>query len=537
MSNQSNVDNIKKSGGHPAYSHRGMVATSQPEAARAGLSILQRGGNAIDAAIAVAAALTVVEPTGNGIGGDAFAIVWFKGQLYGMNSSGPAPKQLSIGAIKDRGFAEMPRFGWEPVTVPGIPAAWANLSLKFGNLPFSEVLAPAIEIARNGFIVTPTIARSWQRAYREYSQILNGAQYEPWFRTFTHRNAPPQAGDVWRLPDHGETLEIIGRTNARAFYEGELAEKLVAFSRTYDGYLCEEDLAQFSPEWVEPISVNYRGFDVWELPPNGQGVVTLMTLQLLSGFQFRSWPDIASYHSAIEATKLSFADGFRYITQRDKMSTTVEELLDNNYADIRWSLIGDTAILPEPGRPHAGGTVYLAVADSDGNMISFIQSNYEGFGSGLVIPGTGIALQNRGYGFSINPDHANCLEPGKKTYHTIMPGFLTHLGEAIGPFGVMGGFNQPQAHVQVMMNSIDFSLDPQANLDAPRWRWMEGRNVIVENHFPIPLARALQSRGHDVLFSSDTSLFGRGQMIQRDLKSGVLTGGTEPRADGIVAVW
>jgi len=210
--------------------------------------------------------------------------------------------------------------------------------------------------------------------------------------------------------------------------------------------------------------------------------------------------------------------------------------LDNKYADIRRSLIGDTAILPEPGRPHAGGTVYLAVADSDGNMISFIQSNYEGFGSGLVIPGTGIALQNRGYGFSINPDHANCLEPGKKTYHTIMQGFLTHLGEPIGPFGVMGGFNQPQAHVQVMMNSIDFLLDPQANLDAPRWRWMEGRNVIVENHFPIPLARALQSRGHDVLFSSDTSLFGRGQMIQRDPKSGVLTGGTEPRADGIVAV-
>ncbi|MDA5110417.1 gamma-glutamyltransferase family protein [Brevibacillus thermoruber] len=518
------------------YAKNGMVATSQPLAAQAGLDILKKGGNAIDAAIATAACLTVVEPTGNGIGSDAFALVWTNGELHGLNASGPAPQAISIEAVKARGHETMPTYGWIPVTVPGAPAAWAELSRRFGRLPLAEVLKPAIEYAENGYPLSPTLARYWAIAYNKFSQVLNGEEFAPWFSTFAPDGRPPKAGEIWKSPGHAETLRQIAETGAESFYRGELAEKIDAFSRQCGGFLRKEDLAAYRPEWVKPISVNYRGYDVWEIPPNGQGLVALMALNILKGFAFGEKETVDTYHKQIEAMKLAFADGFRYITQQDKMSVTVEELLSDRYADERRRLIGERALTPEPGDPRSSGTVYLATADGEGNMVSFIQSNYMGFGSGIVVPGTGIALQNRGHNFSLDPAHDNRLEPGKKTYHTIIPGFLTKDGKAVGPFGVMGGFMQPQGHVQVVMNTIDFHLNPQAALDAPRWQWLEGKTVEVERHFPEHIALALEQKGHQIKWGSFSSNFGRGQIIWRD-ENGVLIGGTDMRTDGCVAAW
>ncbi len=521
----------------PVYAHRGMVATSQPYAAQAGLSILQQGGNAIDAAVAAAAALTVVEPTSNGIGGDAFALIWSQGKLHGLNSSGPAPMGISIDAITNRGFSTMPGSGWESVTTPGIPAAWASLVARFGRLPLSQVIAPAVELATKGYAVSPVLSYYWQRAFERYTTKLKQPQFQNWFRTFAPLGRAPRPGEMWASPDHGETLKEIGRTNAEAFYRGSLADRIDSFSRQNQGFLRKEDLATFSPEWVEPISVDFRGYDVWEIPPNGQGISALMALKILNKFPPAANEDEKAYHRAIEAIKLAMTDGNTYITQRNLMTVTTDDLLSDSYAETRKNLIGERALQPTPGEPHAGGTVYLATADNEGNMVSYIQSNYEGFGSALVVPGTGIALQNRGCNFSLDPNHANCLAPGKRTFHTIIPGFITKDRLPVGPFGVMGGFNQPQAHVQVVMNSIDRHLNPQAALDAPRWRWMNDKTVLVESHFPKTIVGALSARGHDVQISQDVGAFGRGQIIWRDSESGVLAGATESRTDGMVAVW
>ncbi|PLR96820.1 gamma-glutamyltransferase family protein [Bacillus sp. T33-2] len=520
-----------------AVARNGMVATSQPLAAQAGLDILKKGGNAIDAAIATAACLTVVEPTSNGIGGDAFAIVWTKGELHGLNASGPAPQGLTIDAVKQLGHEAMPKFGLVPVTVPGAPGAWAALSKRFGKLPLSEVLAPAIEYAENGYPVSPILGKYWSRATRIFKDLFKGKEFENWFNTFAPEGRAPEIGEIWRSPDHAATLREIAETNGESFYRGKLAEKIDGFSREHGGFLRKEDLAAYQPEWVTPISVNYRGYDVWEIPPNGQGLVALMALNTLKGFEFGEKDSVETYHKQIEAMKLAFADGKKYITQRDKMSVQVEQLLSEEYGAERRGLLGDAALAPEPGTPPKGGTVYLATADGEGNMVSFIQSNYMGFGSGIVIPGTGIALQNRGHDFSLDPDHENRLEPGKKTYHTIIPGFLTKDGQPVGPFGVMGGYMQPQGHVQVIMNTVDFHLNPQAALDAPRWQWIEGKTIEVERTLPPHIAEALVRKGHDIKVAVDSGGFGRGQIIWRDPETGVLIGGTEPRTDGAVAVW
>ncbi|SDN95037.1 gamma-glutamyltranspeptidase / glutathione hydrolase [Paenibacillus sp. yr247] len=519
----------------PVYARNGMVATSQPLAAQAGLMILRKGGNAIDAAIATAAALTVVEPSANGIGGDAFALVWTQGKLHGLNSSGAAPQSLSIDALNKAGVHEIPKYGFIPVTVPGAPASWAELSRRFGKLPLKEVLQPAIEYAKNGFPITLGIY--WKRAAAIFKSQLKGEQFEEWFRVFAPEGVAPQIGQVWHLPDHAATLQEIADTNAESFYRGELAEKIDRFSKQYGGYIRKEDLAAFNPEWVDPISVNYRGYDVWEIPPNGHGLVALMALNILKGFDFSDRDSIDTYHKQIEAIKLAFADGKKYIADSAKMSVSVEDLLSDAYADERRRLIGKDALLPEPGQPPQGGTVYLCTADSEGNMVSFIQSNYMGFGSGLVVPGTGIALHNRGHNFTLDPKHDNCLEPGKKPYHTIIPGFLTKDGKAVGPFGVMGGFMQPQGHVQMVMNTVDFHLNPQAALDAPRWQWMEGNTVEFEHSTKSHLVEALARKGHDAKWSLGSVSFGRGQIIWRDDENGVLIGGTEPRTDGQVAAW
>lgn len=518
------------------YAKKGMVATGQPMAAQAGLEILKLGGNAVDAAIATAACLTVVEPTSNGIGGDNFALVWFKDKLYGMNSSGRSPKSISIEALKEKGITEIPKYGWVPVTVPGAPAGWAALSKRFGKLPLTEVLKPAIRYASEGYAITPKLGEGWANAYRIYKEQLKEEQFESWFATFAPKGRAPKTGEVWNSPDHAKTLELIAKTNAEAFYRGELADKIDAYSKKYGGYIRKEDLQDFKAEWVDPISVNYRGYDVWEIPPNGHGIVALMALNILKGFEFPSRDCTDTLHKQIEAIKLAFADGQKYVADLSHMSVTVEQMLSERYAEKRRALIGDEAIMPEAGDPASGGTVYLAAADEDGNMVSMIQSNYMGFGSGLVVPGTGIALHNRGHNFSMEEGHDNMLAPGKKPYHTIIPGFLTKDGKGIGPFGVMGGFMQPQGHMMVVMNTIDFNMNPQDALDAYRFQWVGGKTVHVEPGFPHSLALQLAAKGHKIVPLLDSTSMGRGEIIWRN-DEGVLCGGTEPRTDGTIAAW
>lgn len=518
------------------YGTRGMVATSQPLAAQVGRDILKQGGNAVDAAIATAACLTLVEPSGNGIGSDAFAIVHMNHQIYGLNSSGPAPKSLSIEALKKAGHDKIPLYGMIPVTVPGAPAAWVELSRRFGRLPFAKLLEPAIEYAEKGFPVSPVISKLWKGSFNTY-QSQSDSVFKSWFDTFAPEGKPIEAGQVWRSEGHAKTLRAIAETEGKAFYEGALAEKIEEFSKQHGGFLSVEDLASFKPEWVDPLKVNYRGYDVWELPPNGQGMIVLMALNILKGFEFSGKDDVEVYHRQIEAIKLAFADGLNNITDPRKMKVRVEDLLSDAYAAERRKQISKMALMPEPGQPHNGGTVYLATADGEGNMVSYIQSNFHGFGSGVVIPGTGISLQNRGYTFSTDPNHVNCLAPGKRTYHTIIPGFLTRNGESVGPFGIMGGYIQPQAHLQVLMNALDFDLNPQASLNAPRWQWTEGKRIEVEATFPEYMAEALARRGHQVVRGAvGATSFGRGQIIWKN-EHGVYTGATEPRTDGTVAAW
>lgn len=518
------------------YARRGMVATSQPLAAQAGLEVLQRGGNAIDAAIAAAAALTVVEPTANGIGGDAFALVWHGGKLHGLNASGPAPQSMSAEQLTRAGYKEVPKYGALPVTVPGTPSAWAALSQRFGKLSLSQTMSGAVTLAEQGFPVSPVVAHAWQVAHQNFRREFRESHFQPWFDTFSIDGQAPRAGQLWRSPGHAATLAAIAADGAEGFYRGALGEQIAAFIQAAGGHMQAADLAAFQPEWVDPIGVNYRGYDVWEIPPNGHGMVALMALNLLKADAFSERDTLATYHRQIEAIKLAYADGLAHIADPAHMKVTVEQLLSDAYADERRKLIGARATLPVAGEPSRGGTVYLCTADAEGNMVSFIQSNYMGFGSGLVVPGTGIALHNRGNNFTLEPGHANVLAGGKRPYHTIIPGFMTRGGQAVGPFGVMGGFMQPQGHVQMVMNTVDFGLNPQAALDAPRWEWEKGNKVAIEHSTAEHLFRGLAGLGHEVAWSGNQLGFGRGQIIWRN-DEGVLCGGTEPRTDGCVAAW
>lgn len=519
------------------FAQNGMVAASQPLAAQAGLEMLKKGGNAVDAAVAAAACLTVVEPQSNGIGGDAFALIWHKGRLSGLNSSGPAPQSISIEKVKAKGHREIPPLGFIPVTVPGAPASWVECSRRFGKLPFAELLQPAINYAEQGYPIPPIQGKYWDNAVTVYRRALVGNEFKPWFDTFAPGGKAPAIGTMWRSKDHAQTLNSIAETKGESFYRGQIAEKIDAFSAAYGGFIRGEDLAGYSPQWVEPIKVSYRDCEIWETPPNGQGLIALMALKILEGYTPPGIDDFETCHKQIEALKVAFADGKKHITQRDRMTVTVEDLLSETYLLKLRSLISHRAIQPEPGQPFKGGTVYLAAADGEGNMVSFIQSNYVAFGSGLVVPGTGIALQNRGHTFSLDPDHANCLEPGKQTFHTIIPGFLARNGKAMGPFGVTGAFMQPQGHLQVVMNTVDFNLNPQSALDAPRWCWLGGKTVAVEGHYPQVAIRELRRRGHEVIEGVDSSIFGLGQIIWRDPDSGVLSGGTDHRGDSAIAAW
>ncbi len=525
----------------PLYARGGMVNCSSPQAAAAGLEALRRGGNAVDAAVAAAATLTVTEPTANGLGSDAFALVWSEkdGQLFGLNASGPAPMLADAEKVLAEGRDEkgrMPRLGWIPVTVPGAVGAWAALTERFGRRRLSENLSEALRYAREGFPCAPNLAAAWQSAFASYSRTLTEPCFAAWFQTFAPEGRAPEAGELIRLPDHADTLEEIGRTGGESFYRGELARKIDAESRRSGGWLRFEDLAAYRPFWVEPIRLNYRGFEVCEIPPNGQGIVALMALNILKEFDFPERDCPLTAHRQIEALKMAFADAFRCVTDPGRMEMDYHRLLLPEYGARRAREMGDRARVYGPAIPPKSGTVYLCCADGEGNMVSYIQSNYMGFGSGIVIPGTGIALQNRGADFSLDPGAANVLRGGKRSYHTIIPGFLMKDGLPVGPFGVMGGYMQPQGHVQVVMNTVDFRLDPQQALDAPRFQWLRDGSVTVESRFDPEIARALRRMGHDVRVDLNTASFGRGQMIQR-LPNGVLAGGTESRTDSNIALW
>ena len=516
---------------------RGAIATSQPLAAQAGMSILQAGGNAIDAAIATAIALTVVEPTSNGLGSDAFALVWAEGSLHGLNASGRAPNAANLANYRNSGHTKVPELGWLPVTVPGAVSAWVTMHERFGRLEFAKLFEPAIALAEGGYPVSPVVARYWDKAHEDFKQRAVGPEFAGWFSTFAAGGQVPSAGDIVRLPDHGATLRTIAASNGRAFYEGELAEEIDAFSHATGGLLRADDLAAHRPVWVDPIGTTYRGFGVWEIPPNGHGISALSALNILEGFDFDqdSIDDPYTWHLQIEAMKLAFADASAYVADPDHVEVPVAGMLNRAYAAQRRSLITEEASTPGPGDPPRGGTVYLCAADGEGNMVSFIQSNYQGFGSAVVVPGTGIALQNRGANFSLDPTHPNVLAPGKRPYHTIIPGFLTRDGSPVGPFGVMGGFMQPQGHLQVVMRTVDQHLHPQAALDAPRWRWQQGRVLWIEHRTPQPIIDDLRSRNHEVRIVSEPSAFGRGQIIWRQGKT--LVAGSESRADGQALVW
>ena len=513
-----------------------MVCTGQPLAAQAGLDVLKHGGNAVDAAIATAAALTVVEPTANGIGGDAFALVWKDGKLYGLNASGPAPSGLSLSSLHVQDPPTIARFGWEPVTVPGVPAAWAALSTRFGSLPYGELFKDAIRYAHDGFPVSPVCAHYWNLAENRYRTALTDSVYKEWFKVFAPDGAAPRTGQLWGSKDHAKTLTELAQTGSESFYRGHLADTIDAFSKSTGGFLRLSDLEGFVPEWVEPISVAYKGCDVWELPPNGQGMVALAALGALSDDSLSEMPPEEAVHLQIEALKLAFADAAAYLSEPGSMPYSAERLLSKEYLARRRSLITELAGLPAAGMPEQGGTIYLATADSSGTMVSYIQSNYMGFGSGLVVPGTGIALHNRGHNFSTEEGHPNRLEAGKRPYHTIIPGFLTRGGKAVGPFGVMGGFMQPQGHLQLLSHCLDYGLDPQAALDRPRFQWLAGKDVLVEADFDPLIIEALRGRGHHVAIGEDPGAFGRGEVIWRD-DEGNLMGATERRTDGCVAAY
>ena len=529
----------------PTFARRGMVCTSQQLASQAGLEVLARGGSAVDAAIAAAACMTVLEPTTNGIGGDAFALVWHGGRLHGLNGSGRMPAALDRAAYTGR---TMPTRGWGAVTVPGQVALWADLHARFGTLPFAELMDPAVHYATHGYPVAVQTARLWDRATAAL------AADPEWRRTFTVDGRAPRAGEVMRLPDHARTLQAIGASRGRDFYEGELARRTADFARTGGGALAQADLAAHRTDLVRPISQAFRGARLHEIPPNGQGIAALVALGILDrvGIERHGVDSPEAAHLAIEAIKLAFREAHLHVADPAAMRTSAAAMLDPAALDRLAARI-DPARAQEfdAGVPKPGGTIYLCTADERGMMVSLIQSNYMGFGSGLVVPGTGIALQNRGACFTLEPGHPNELAPGKRPYHTIIPGFLSvdagadadadahaePVATPIGPFGIMGGFMQPQAHAQYVLRSVLHGQNPQAALDAPRWQWMKGMEVQLEPGWPEATVAGLRERGHAVTVAGERSVtFGRGQAIARVGEGReVMCGGSDLRGDGVAA--
>ena len=524
------------------YARRAMACTSVPLGAQVGLDVMKAGGNAVDAAVAMAAAMPLLEPTGNGIGGDCFALVWVEREkkLYGLNASGVSPAALSAALVRERGFGEMPKEGWLPTMVPGAPGGWAELNRRFGTRPLEELFAPAASYAREGVAVPVNVAVQWALDGPRIGRAMerDPAPHRPWWERMMKADGTPyRAGEIFRWPEYADTLEELAATSCESFYRGSLMERMVSFSRETGGFFQERDLQDYRPEWVEPITADYKGYTVCEIPPNGHGITVLMALNILKGLPLSQERDSAdTYHKILEAIKLAFADTRTYVADPRYMRTRVADLLSEDYAARRRALIGERALLPQAGDPSCGGTIYLCTADPQGNMVSFIQSNYTTFGAGIRIPGTGICLQNRGANFSLDEGSDNCLAGGKKSYHTIIPGFLMKDGKAVGPFGVMGAFMQPQGHVQVVVNTVDYHMNPQECLDAPRMQWTGGKRIQLEREVPAHIGLRLAEMGHQVEICNSNLDMGRGQIIWR-MEDGTLAGGTEPRCDGTVAAW
>ncbi|MCW5653952.1 gamma-glutamyltransferase family protein [Hydrogenophaga sp.] len=513
---------------------RNVVATSHPLAAQAGLRMLWKGGNAVDAAVAAAAAMTICEPVSNGLGSDAFAILWDGQSLHGLNAAGPAPAAWSVDYFRRRhgaGGKTPPKRGIDSVTVPGAVAGWVALSERFGRLPFADLMEPAIEIAERGYLLPVVVQQKWAAATPELGPLPGFAQaFLPWGRA-------PRVGELFRFPAAARALRQIADTHGAAFYEGEIAQALARFAKAEGGALRAEDLAAYRPEWVTPLSKVYRGYTLHEIPPSGQGIAALIALGILAHFDLASLPVDGpdAQHLQIEAMKLAFADTYRYVAEASSMEVSAGQLLDDAYLASRARLIDPRRAQDfGAGNPARGGTIYLTAADEDGMMVSFIQSNFMGFGSGCVEPAFGISLQNRGHGFSLLPG-PNQVAPGKRPFHTIIPAFLTRDGQPVMSFGVMGANMQPQGHVQTLVRMLDHGQSPQAACDAPRWRFNQGLAINVEQQMSPATLQALLDRGHvaEVIHDSYQD-FGAGQFIWRagDPKHEGYVAASDPRRDG-----
>ena len=509
-----------------------MVSTSQPLAAMAGLRLLMAGGNAADAAIAVAAMLNVVEPMSTGIGGDCFALVYEArtGEVTALNGSGRAPAAFTLEEAQRRGLETIPLLGPLPVTVPGAASGWGALLERFGTMTLAECLAPAIATAEAGFPASERISAGWQRMAEKLSRDEEASRvYLP----------APKVGEIHRQPDLARTFRTVAEGGAEAFYHGPLAAKIAACVQSHGGYLTAGDLAAHTATWEAPIRTTYRDVEVLEHPPNGQGLAALVALNIVEGYDVRGMDyfDPARWHATIEAMRMGMADAARYVADPAMAQVPVAGLLSKGYAARRRALIqpGSTVELMAPGQPEHRDTVYLTVVDGQGNAVSFINSLYYGFGSGLVVPGTGICLQNRGACFTLEPGHPNALAGGKRPYHTIIPAMALRQGRLWLSFGVMGGFMQPQGHLQVLVNMVDYGLPPQAALDAPRFRVDErgGPRVAIETGVPLKTRKALAAMGHEIRPETTFSPgFGSGDIIAVDRESGVLCGGADPRKAG-----
>lgn len=517
----------------------GMIATSHPLATQIGLDILKKNGTAIDAAIAANIALGLMEPTGSGIGGDLFAIVWDAKdkKLYGLNASGPAPKSINLDFFRKQNLTKIPPYGPLPVTVPGAVDGWVKLHERFGNQEFKTLFEPTIAYALNGFPITETIAYYLEKSKDKYNKYPNFS--EVWLKD----GEMPKKGQIFKNPQLARTLQIIAERGRKGFYEGEIAKTIVDFIQSQGGFLSYEDLSEFHSEWVEPVSTNYRGYDIWELPPNGQGIAALQILNILENYDIKGMSLFSSeyIHLFVEAKKLAFADRAKYYADPKFARIPISQLISKSYAKERSSLIDlkKSSLIDQPGLLKDGDTIYLTVSDQYGNMISLIQSNYRGMGSGMVPPGLGFMLQDRGELFSLKEGHVNVIEGGKRPFHTIIPAFITKDNEPFVSFGVMGGATQPQAHAQIVINLIDFGLNLQEAGDAPRIVhsgssqptdevMVDGGIVSIEHGFGEEIEHSLKQMGHHTKYVK--GIFGGYQAIM--LKDGVYFGASESRKDG-----
>lgn len=504
---------------------RNVVATSQPLAAQAGADALRRGGNAVDAALATAIALTVVEPCSNGIGSDAFAIIWDGTRIHGLNASGRSPSSWCYDKFRDAGAIDI---GWDSITVPGAVDAWISLSRRFGALPFADLFEPAIRYASDGFVVSPTVQRTWSEAVKTYS-AFSGFQ-----SAFAPGGRAPQVGELFSIPELGMTLSRIAETEGEAFYRGDLARQMVAYLNPNGCEISLQDLANHQSEWVTPISMDYGDVSLLEIPPNGQGIAALIALGILEHLSLHDYavdsPD--SVHLQIEATKIGLHVAQTHVTDPGHMGVTVDQMLDEELLKEYAQRISLGSAIPVAGLPQGGGTVYLTTADKNGMMVSYIQSNFSGFGSGIVVPNTGISLQNRAAGFSLEPDHPNVVAGNKRPFHTIVPGFVLRHGAPLMSFGVMGGHMQAQGHVQMMTRIFTYGQNPQAASDAPRWYINEHGEIVFEQGFDdAVVGNLVENRGHRLSHSQPKFSFGGAQLIYL-LENGTYCAASDHRKDG-----